>query len=357
MAIYHFSAQIISKSQGRNAVACAAYRSATKLQDELTGETKDYTHKGGVVYSNVLLCENAPAEWQDREKLWNAVQKAEKRDDAQLAREIEVALPKELSPAQQIRLLENYIQEQFIKKGMCADVAIHDKGDGNPHAHIMLTLRSVKSNGEFAPKSKQDYLRDENGERVPVLDENGIQKLDNRNRKQWKRTTVPINDWNDQGNIEIWREEWARACNRYLSAEQQIDHRSHKERGLEEVPTIHEGYAAREIEARGEVSERCEYNRQVKEHNNRLKELVALIKRTAAEQKELAGESKTIADKLRVARNTINQLRTELARQKPKTGYDYINDLVNQAAKRADEHNRQQSQGRGRGKDDHDLIH
>lgn len=274
MAIFHCSIKIIGRSQGRSAVACAAYRSGTKLFDEELQKQNDYTNKAGVVHSAVLLPENAPDEFNDREKLWNAVHQIEKQSNAQLAREVEVALPRELSWDQQIALVHDYVQEQFVKKGMAADYAIHDKGDGNPHAHIMLTTRGFKANGQWEAKEKKDYARDENGERIPVIDPaTGEQKLDSRNRKQWQRVTVQANDWNSHENAELWRANWARACNQSLQqigSTERIDHRSFARQGKEQEPTIHEGYEARQMEARGEVSERCEYNRQVKERNRLL---------------------------------------------------------------------------------------
>ena len=143
MAIYHCSVKIIGRSSGRSAVASAAYRVGEKLKDKETGIIHDYTKKGGVIYREVMLCQNAPKEYQDRETLWNEVQKIEKVSNAQLAREIEVALPIEMSRSEQIQAVQRYVREKFVSAGMCADWALHDKGDGNPHAHIMLTTRPI----------------------------------------------------------------------------------------------------------------------------------------------------------------------------------------------------------------------
>ena len=140
MAIFHLSIKIVSRSSGKGAVAAAAYRAGAKLEEKETGYTHDYTRKSGVIYSEIFLPTNAPQEYQNREILWNEVQKVEKKSDAQLAREIEVALPVELSREEQITLLQNYIAENFTSAGMCADMAIHEKHvDGktvlhqNPH--------------------------------------------------------------------------------------------------------------------------------------------------------------------------------------------------------------------------------
>lgn len=149
MAIYHCSIKVISRSSGRSAIASAAYRSGERLYDEEIREYSDFTRKGGVIYSEILLPQNAPEEYSDRQTLWNAVQKNEKRSDAELCREVEVALPVEWTRAQQIEYTKQYCNEQFVSQGMIADFAIHDKGDGNPHAHILLTVRGFDENHQW----------------------------------------------------------------------------------------------------------------------------------------------------------------------------------------------------------------
>ena len=268
MAIYHCSIKIIGRSDGKSAVASSAYRSGEKLMDDRTGLVHDFTKKRGVVFTEVSLPAHAPPEYADRNVLWNAVEKAEKKSNAQLAREIEVALPKELSRECQIEIVRRYVQDNFVSVGMCADWALHDKGDGNPHAHIMLTMRGIKPDGTWAQKEKKAYALDEDGNRIPLIDPaTGEQKLGKRNEKLWKRITVETNDWNDRGNAEIWRKVWADICNEYLSFSQWIDHRSYKRQGIDLEPTIHEGYRARKMEKAGFVSNRCEYNRIVKKLN------------------------------------------------------------------------------------------
>lgn len=268
MAIYHCSIKIIGRSDGKSAVASAAYRSGEKLTDDRTGLIHDFTKKRGVVFTEVSLPAHAPPEYADRNVLWNAVEKAEKKSNAQLAREIEVALPKELSRECQIEIVRRYVQENFVSVGMCADWALHDKSNGNPHAHIMLTMRGIKPDGSWAAKEKKIYALDEEGNRIPLIDlATGEQKLGKRNEKLWKRITVEPNDWNDHSKAEIWRKSWADICNEYLSLEQQIDHRSYKRQELDLEPTIHEGYRARKMEKAGFVSNRCEYNRIVRKLN------------------------------------------------------------------------------------------
>ena len=154
MSIYHCSIKIISRSGGRSAVACAAYRAGEKLYDKETGTVQDYTNKSGVILSEIKLPEDVPEYLRDRETLWNEVQLVEKQKDAQLAREIEVAFPKEFDRCTQMICAWNFINENFTSKGMIADWALHDKGDGNPHAHIMLTVREVDANGKWKQKQK-----------------------------------------------------------------------------------------------------------------------------------------------------------------------------------------------------------
>ena len=163
----HIPISIIKRSAGRSAVAAAAYRSGTKLTNEWDGMTHDYTRKGGIVHAEIMLPAHAPPEFADRSILWNSVEQIEKARDSQLAREIEAALPRELSGEQQLALVRAYVKDNFVDKGMCADFAIHDKGTGNPHVHIMLTLRPLKENGQWGAMCRKAYELDENGQRNP----------------------------------------------------------------------------------------------------------------------------------------------------------------------------------------------
>ncbi|SHK74312.1 MobA/MobL family protein, partial [[Clostridium] lactatifermentans DSM 14214] len=193
----HIPVSIIKRSEGRSAVAAAAYRSGTKLTNEWDGLTHDYTRKGGVVHAEIMLPAHAPPEFADRSTLWNSVEQIEKARDSQLAREIEAALPRELSREQQLALVRAYVKDNFVDKGMCADFAIHDKGTGNPHVHIMLTVRPLKENGAWGAKCRKAYDLDENGQRIPD------------GKGGWKNHREDTTDWNDKGNVEIWRAAWA----------------------------------------------------------------------------------------------------------------------------------------------------
>lgn len=250
MAIYHFSAQVISRSQGRSVVAAAAYRAGERLEDERYGQTHDYTKKN-VSERAIAAPDNAPSWIKDREQLWNAVEAAEKRKDSQLCREVNVALPRELSAVQQRELLSSFVSDQFVSCGMVADVAIHRDNPENPHAHIMLTMREITPDG-FGKK---------------------------------------VREWNDKELLETWRAEWAKYANRALERaghSDRIDHRSLEAQGSDRLPTVHEGPHVRQMESRGIQTDRGDLNRAVAEYNGLVVSLEAYRKEKDALAKETA---------------------------------------------------------------------
>lgn len=274
MAIYHCTCKIISRGQGRSAVGAAAYRSGEKLYNEYDGIEHDYTKKGGVVYSEIMLCENAPKEYQDRQTLWNAVEQIEKSSKAQLAREYEVALPVELSREEQIKLVRDFAKENFVDNGMCVDFSIHDKEDGNPHAHIMLTTRPIEQDNSWGVKQKKEYILDKNG-----------QKQYDKKKQTYKCKTVKTTNWDSKEFLQRSRESWAEKVNQELekkSLPQRIDHRSLKEQGVDRVPTIHEG-GARKLEKRGIKTDRGKINREIKTANGQIQTIDILTKQTQKE--------------------------------------------------------------------------
>lgn len=315
MAIYHMQAKIVSRGKGRSAVAASAYMSCSSVTNEYDGVHHDYTRKKGLVWEQVFLPENAPVEWQDRAILWNAVEDAEKSKDSRLAREFVVALPRELNADQQIALLTEYIQQQFVADGMCADVGIHDPDPPghNPHAHILLTIRPLDEHGKWQYKTEKEYLcirgdeergftaseflqaQDEGWEKqypylvgkkkVYMTTADGEAQGLKRASKHPKSTTYgrqnPITErWNSESQLILWRSAWADIVNLHLErvgSTERVDHRSHAERGLDEQPTIHEGVAARAMEKKGIISDRCELNRQIKADNALLRELKDLV--------------------------------------------------------------------------------
>ena len=169
MAIYHLHCKVFSRSKGQTAIAAAAYRSGSKLEDYELGTVSDYTKKKGIAFSEIELPSNAPKEYADREVLWNAVQEVEKSKDAQLCREFEIALPKELSLVEQIELVRTFAKS-LVSEGMIADYSIHDKNDGNPHVHILTTMRGIDDKGKWMSKQKKIYSLDEGGNRIPIID-------------------------------------------------------------------------------------------------------------------------------------------------------------------------------------------
>jgi hypothetical protein len=254
MAIFHMHIQIITRGAGKSAVAAAAYRSGETLTNERDGVTHDYTRKSGIFHSEILLPKNAPAEFSDRSVLWNSVEKAERYKTAQLAREIEIALPRELSREESISLARRFVKETFIDAGMCADLNFHDKDSGNnPHVHVMLTMRPIEKDGSWGAKSRAI-----DGKKVPTV------------------------DWNERSKAEEWRKAWAAYCNSALTikgAADRIDHRSYERQGLEIIPTVHLGVAAMQMEWRGMQTELGDRNREIADRNKQLKQMKARIRK------------------------------------------------------------------------------
>ena len=269
IAIYHCSIKIVSRGKGKSAVAAAAYRSGEKLTNEWDGLTHDYTKKGGVVHSEILLPAHAPPAFSDRSTLWNSVELSEKSNNAQLAREVEIALPVELSREEQTRLVREYCSSQFVSKGMIADFNLHDTGGGNPHAHILLTMRPLDERGAWLPKSKKEYVLDENGEKIRLPS------------GRYKTRKVDLVDWNNRENAEVWRRAWADLANDFLAQNnrpERIDHRSYERQGIDQLPTVHVGVSATQMEKKGIVTERGELNRNIKAANRILREIRRLVR-------------------------------------------------------------------------------
>ena len=269
IAIYHCSIKIVSRGKGKSAVAAAAYRSGEKLTNEWDGLTHDYTKKGGVVHSEILLPAHAPPAFSDRSTLWNSVELSEKSNNAQLAREVEIALPVELSREEQTRLVREYCSSQFVSKGMIADFNLHDTGGGNPHAHILLTMRPMDEKGAWLPKSKKEYVLDENGEKIRLPS------------GRYKTRKVDLVDWNNRENAEVWRRAWADLTNEFLEQNnrpERIDHRSYERQGIDQIPTVHVGVSATQMEKKGIVTERGELNRNIKAANRILREIRRLVR-------------------------------------------------------------------------------
>ena len=319
MAIYHLEAKVVSRGNGRSAVAASAYLSCSKILNDYDGVQHDFTRKKGLIWQDVFLPEFAPSDWKDRSVLWNAVEKNEKTKDSRLAREFVPALPIELTPSQWQELLTDFIQNNFVADGMCADVAVHDPypPGHNPHAHIMVTVRPLDEKGNWQYKAEKEYVCVRNGEergftaaefkaaqadgwekqypykvgrKKVYLPSSEAEKHGYERVSKYPKSTKygrqnPISErWNSEEQLVQWRKAWADAANRYLERyghEERIDHRSHAERGLDEQPTIHEGVFARSLERQGVISDRCEINRQIKADNALLHELKAAVRKLA----------------------------------------------------------------------------
>ena len=320
MAIYHLEAKVVSRGRGRSAVAASAYLSCTNILNDYDGVRHNYTRKKGLIWREVFLPEYAPPEWKDRGVLWNAVEENEKTKDSRLAREFVPALPVELTPTQWQELLSDFIKESFVADGMCADVAIHDPypPGHNPHAHILLTVRPLDERGEWQYKTEKEYLCVKDGEergftaaefkaaqadgwekqypykvgRKKVYmppseaEKQGLERASKHPKSTKFGRQNPISErWNSEEQLVVWRKAWADVTNRYLERagrEERIDHRSNAARGLDEIPTIHEGVTARALERKGIIADRCEINRQIKADNALLRELKAEIKKLTA---------------------------------------------------------------------------
>lgn len=338
MAIYHLEAKVVSRGKGRSAVAASAYLSCSKILNDYDGVQHDFTRKKGLIWQEVFLPEHAPVEWQDRSALWNAVEESEKTKDSRLAREFVVALPIELNKSEWQKLLTEFIQEQFVSDGMCADVAIHDPHPPghNPHAHIMLTVRPLDEQGKWQYKTEKEYLCVRDGEErgftaaefkaaqvdgwekqyqykvgrkkvymaPSAAEAQGLVRASKHPKSTKYGRQNPIAErWNSDEQLLVWREKWAGVTNKYLAQypwiDARIDHRSHAARGLDQQPTIHEGVTARALEKKGIISNRCEINRQIKADNALLRELKSAVRKLMEAVKNTVPAFAEVMEKLR----------------------------------------------------------
>ena len=264
----HTHVDIVARSKGASVIAKAAYNARDKLQDEYYGKTHDYSKKTDLVFSKIFLPEHIPKEFLNREYLWNEVEKIEKSKNSQLARNLLFELPRELNEQNRIKLISEFIEENFTSKGMIADCNIHNPpasdNEEQPHAHILLTLREMDSEGNWKPKCRKEYILDENGEKI---------KLKSGNYKSRK---VNLNDWNEPDKAKEWRENFSKKANEYLARNninKRIDPRTFKEQGREELPQIHLGTSSYQMEKKGIQTERGNQNRKIIALNLEFKKL------------------------------------------------------------------------------------
>lgn len=271
MAIYRLCMRIIKRSAGQSAVACAAYRAGETLHDERADKTHDYSKKADVVHSEILAPEHA-GEWvQDRGALWNAIEKAERQYNSQLAREVQIALPRELSRAQQVQLVRSFVQEEFVSKGMIADVCLHENkasdGGTNPHAHIMLTMRELTPEGDKFERAKnrqwnRDYIDggtlydNENGEKLGGFNNRAAARFGSVNA-------------NRVGLVGL-RARWDLAANQALEdsgSTARIDHRSYADRGIDREAQPKLGAAQKMQKRDGTIGDQVRKYHRVKDRN------------------------------------------------------------------------------------------
>ena len=269
MALFHFHVTQVKRSAGQSVVTSAAYRAGEKLYSEYYGEISDYTHKGGVICTDILLPPQAPAEYQDRATLWNAVERAERGKKAQLAYSFDIALQNELSLDENIALARQFVSEQLVSRGMIADLAIHqpDKKDGgipNPHFHILCPIRPIEDSGKWGCKQRCRYRLDEDGN--CIMGEDGKPLFD----------AVPTTDWGDPATLEHWREAWAAMVNAKFEEKGlmcRVDHRSYERQGIDLLPTVHEGVAVRQMETKGITTDKGDFNRWIKNARDMLRSI------------------------------------------------------------------------------------
>ena len=263
MALFHFTVTQTKRSKGQSAIASAAYRSGEKLYSEYYGEYSDYTRKRGVICSDILLPPHAPKEYADRQTLWNAVEKAERGKNAQLAYSFEISLQNEFSLEENIALAREFLFREFVSRGMTVDVSFHEKecedgGTPNPHFHFLCPIRPMEQDGTWGIKQRREYVLDEEGNRI--RDANG----------KYVFNAVPTTDWGSPETLEHWREAWAEMCNAKFAEkglDVRIDHRSYERQGVDLLPTIHEGATVRAMEKKGIRTEKGEFNRWIKATN------------------------------------------------------------------------------------------
>ncbi|HHO6497747.1 TPA: MobQ family relaxase [Staphylococcus aureus] len=262
MAIFHMNTKNISRGKGQSAIASASYRSGEKLYSERYNKTSFYYRD--IMPESFIIKPDFYPEWlNDREKLWNEIENVETSKNSRLAREFDIALPIELSNEKQRVLIEDFIKTNFTNNGLIADIAIHRDDPNNPHFHVMIPTRKFDENGNALPKSKKEYIKDENGKQLYT--DSGLKK----SRK------IDLVGINDKQKLYEWRESWAVITNTHLKnngINERISHKSYSELGSNIEPTIHEGYVAREMNKRGEESDRIKYNENVRSKNNLIKE-------------------------------------------------------------------------------------
>ena len=327
MAIYHCTISNVSRARGSSCLATYAYISGEKTYDERRQENFDYSRKERIVETNTILPPTAPPEFADPKTMFNSIEKHLTADNARTAKKFEMALPHELSLDEQKKIVEDFIQANLTAHGYAATYAIHEnQTNPNTHVHILAANRPVNDQGEWSEgQTKTAFAndRDEKGRaiynpekpcydpkhkeeteqyRIPKIDKNGEQKFRERKGKGkemlWERVNIEENKLDTRDFLQELRKNWALEVNKHLAPEHQIDHRSNAERGIEDTPTIHEGYAARAMEKRGEVSERCQTNRDIRQENEQRRQIKAELADAIEQDKALEKKERELHERL-----------------------------------------------------------
>ena len=307
--------------------------SCSRVYNDYDGVTHDYTRKRGLIYEQVFLPDNAPKEWSDRSVLWNAVEEAEKTKDSRLSRELVIALPVEFDLSVWERMLQEYIKRNFVNRGMCADLCIHDTDGHNPHAHIMLTVRPLNKDGTWQRKTEKEYLCVRNGEErgftsaeykaaqnegwekqylyklgkkkeyLPPSKAEGLERVNKYPKSTKYGRQNPISEaWNSEEALLEWRERWASLVNSYFKEfemDENIDHRSFRTRDIKKQPTVHVGVSGFAIFKKKRYCDRYELNRLIRQDNQFIDDIAKTIEYLV---KTIALAVGAIADALEVAR-------------------------------------------------------
>lgn len=303
----HFKVEILSRGKGahRSVVGYAAYCARTRLRNERDGHLYNWSKRNDIIFSKIMLPENAPRRFFDRNVLWNEVEKIEKCKNSQLARTLVIALPSEFSADTQERVVCQYVQDCFVNYGMCADINIHDNGTGNPHAHIILTMRAIDKDEKWMAKQRKVYQLDKNGKKIydPV-------------KRQYKCTVRKTNDWDNPQNVEKWRKQWAEVCNaefERLGLRKSISHKSYKRQGCDLHPTRHLGSASTAMKRKGLRTKTGEANRNI--HLQNLKLISDMV-------------SKTFQILVEKFKNMIQQFKKQIAQESPEKALTVCNEIA-----------------------------
>ena len=278
MSIYHCNISNVSRAAGSSSCATLSYISGVAIHEDRTNQNYSYGRAERVVLTGTIIPPGAPAEFRNPEVLFNSIEDYEKAANARPAKKIEIALPREFDLQTSRDVVEDYIKRNLSALGYAATYAIHHDADGrNPHAHILVANRQINpKTGEWGGKRKMIYALDADGNRVPLIDKKtGQQKVDSHGRKAWKRINAEVNPLDEKSMLKTLRQSWAEVCNERLQPADHIDARSYADQGKEQIPTVHEGYAARAIAAAGGISDRIELNNQIKAANAELMRIAA----------------------------------------------------------------------------------